>query len=719
MTAISTFGPVLDIIPVDDFVVAVYAINNDNNFVVINAGLGLDGPFYRVATYLPNGELISEQQFDATSATPGGGANGASAPDFLEVRPDGTIIGLFVNGGRDASVRIFSADGEPISDFITVPLAQPASAGPSLNFNLDVGADGSFYVTSSGGLFNGTQQVVSNLTFGSRNQAADIEVVRYNADGELSNGGPIVVNNAGPALLGDAQINGQGSAVLDNGNLVVAWRDDGATYSGVGNFLRTLDGVQLAIIQGENVTILPVHRAVLRENENGELGSFDNVGQQLPTVVSFDDGGFAVLYGFQPGFSSQNGAVHREVNFYNSAGTQVSGPHLVDDTAQFTEYTFVAVNGTNLGNVLAYVRTEAATQSLDLVIIRQDGDGNVTQEMLDLGPVAIGSSGAVVENVYVNDDGLLHITYDIPGDSVPITLRIAITEDGAQIQNGGNIADTLNGTSDRDFLSGGDGNDTINAASGDDYIEGNAGADTLNGDAGDDDLYGGDGADVISGGNGNDTLNGGDGNDTLDGGGGIDTVNGSARTEDWVVNLGSGVALITGVESNTLTSIENFIAGSGDDTVFGSADDNVLRGNVGEDLLAGLDGVDTLDGGAGDDSLAGGNGDDTLMGGAGDDRLFGNNDNDTIYGGAGNDFTNGGNGDDTIFGGDDDDTVLVGGAGNDEIHGEDGNDAINGSAGDDDLFGDDGNDNLFGGDGEDTLNGGSGNDTLGGLGDDW
>jgi len=241
--------------------------------------------------------------------------------------------------------------------------------------------------------------------------------------------------------------------------------------------------------------------------------------------------------------------------------------------------------------------------------------------------------------------------------------------------------------------------------------------DDISGSPGDDLLGGGLSDDILSGNNGNDTLIGGLGNDMLNGGLGVDTVDGSGRTENWVVNLGSGVALITGVESNSLSSIENFLGGSGDDRVFGSIEDNELIGNDGEDLLAGLDGADTLDGGLGDDSLAGGNGNDTLIGGDGNDRLFGNNDNDTIFGGAGNDFTNGGNGDDVIFGGDDDDTILVGGAGNDEIHGEAGNDAINGSAGDDELFGEEGNDNLFGGDGEDTLNGGSGNDTLGGLGD--
>ena len=725
MTTVSTFGPILDIVPVDDNDVAVYAIDNDNNFVVINGGNGLDGPFYRVATYAPDGELISEVQFDATSATPGGGANGASAPDFLEVRPDGTMIGLFINGNTSV-VRIFSEDGAPISDFIEVPVAN-SSTGPSVNFNLDVGADGSFYVTSTGGLFNPTQQVVSDSAFGSRNQGADIEVVRYNADGELSNGGPVIANGGSTALLADAQFNGQGSAVLDNGNLVVAWRDGGATYIDDGNFVTTLDGVQLAIIEGENTTVLPVHLAGLNDNGITGLSAVNTVGQQEPTVVSFDEGGFAVLYGFQPGFPSQNGAVHREVIFYNSAGTQVSGPHLVDDSAQFSEYTFVAVNDTNLGNVVAYVRADSITENLDLVIIRQDGDGNVTQEAIDLGPVAVGPRGAAVENVYVNDDGLLHITYQILGDPVPITQRIAITEGDAQIQNGGDIADTLNGTDDRDFLLGGGGNDTINAASGDDYIEGNAGADTLNGNAGDDDLFGGGGADAVSGGSGDDTLNGGAGNDTLNGGAGRDVLNGGAGidTADYSSADASVRASLTTPSTNTgdaagdsFIDIENLTGSEFDDVLVGDTGDNGLSGNAGTDVIFSFAGADTLNGGAGNDRLFGGDDDDTLNGGSEDDFLVGGSGADVLNGDAGNDVLFGVVGDDNLFGGTGDD-VLLGGTGANGLFGEDGNDELRGQGGDDVLDGGAGDDLLAGATGVDTLFGGIGNDTLfGGVSND-
>ena len=108
--------------------------------------------------------------------------------------------------------------------------------------------------------------------------------------------------------------------------------------------------------------------------------------------------------------------------------------------------------------------------------------------------------------------------------------------------------------------------------------------------------------------------------------------------------------------------------------------DYAIRGTDGDDLhtangLYGDDeGDDTIYGNAGDDHIRGGAGDDTLYGGAGDDRVFGDGGDDTIYGGAGDDhiFAEGGNdtlyggrGDDYVSGGDGGTNLLYGGAGAD------------------------------------------------------
>ena len=109
---------------------------------------------------------------------------------------------------------------------------------------------------------------------------------------------------------------------------------------------------------------------------------------------------------------------------------------------------------------------------------------------------------------------------------------------------------------------------------------------------------------------------------------GIDTIDLSTDTDDQVIRLGVGeISDVYGLIGNLIigpdTVIENVIAGSGDDLIFGNEADNRLRGNDGDDLLWGDLGKDKLYGGAGDDILNGGLGNDYIVGGAGFDVLSG------------------------------------------------------------------------------------------------
>ncbi len=174
---------------------------------------------------------------------------------------------------------------------------------------------------------------------------------------------------------------------------------------------------------------------------------------------------------------------------------------------------------------------------------------------------------------------------------------------------------------------------------------------------------------------------------------------------------------------------DNLYGGNGNDTIVGQGGDDLILGEAGNDRLDGDAGDDVLVGGAGNDTLIGDAGRDTLIGGTGDDQIEGGDGNDALTGGDGNDRIDGGNGNDTIAGGAGNDSIyggdgndsITGGAGNTLVRGGDGNDTIIGeyntlSA---ELYGDNGNDLITGSDGNDTLNGGNGNDTLnGGQGND-
>ncbi|MDZ4119744.1 calcium-binding protein, partial [Phaeovulum sp.] len=217
-------------------------------------------------------------------------------------------------------------------------------------------------------------------------------------------------------------------------------------------------------------------------------------------------------------------------------------------------------------------------------------EGGVGNDLIDGGA---GTDWAIFTGTAATTVNLALTTAQVTGHGTDILLRIENVLSGS-----GN--DRLIGNALDNFLSAGAGNDTL---------EGSAGNDSLDGGAGNDTLDGGDGNDTLRGGPGNDRLNAGAGDDLIDGGDGVDTAV-FASTAPVTVDLRIATAQDTGLGLDTLVSIENVTAGSGNDRLIGNAGANVLIGNAGND---------SLDGGAGNDTLNGGLGNDVLTGGAGAD----------------------------------------------------------------------------------------------------
>lgn len=358
------------------------------------------------------------------------------------------------------------------------------------------------------------------------------------------------------------------------------------------------------------------------------------------------------------------------------------------------------------------------------------------------------------------------------GGDLPDFLDGGIGDDQIKGNSGG---DRVFGGEGRDTAFGGFGRDTMYGGAGNDLLLGEYDADVLFGEDGDDNVRGqggsgdrvsgGDGDDTAAGGSGNDVLvesgdfnfrltrsrllgrgndlaitnefaliTGGDGNNLLDGrsaqgigvwfrgGGGNDTIFGSAGRDDLrgdagndLIIAGVGNDVVFGGDGNDDLRGEagaDVISGDdGDDLVDGGSDDDVLNGNSGSDSLRGTGGDDVLNGGEGDDELRGGDGADSLNGGAGQDELLGEADADVISGGDGDDRATGGDGDDLI-GGDAGNDRIFGGAGSDRLSGGTGGDNIHGGPGADIIHGDDGSDWLFGNEDADSLYGGQGRDGL-------
>ena len=319
--------------------------------------------------------------------------------------------------------------------------------------------------------------------------------------------------------------------------------------------------------------------------------------------------------------------------------------------------------------------------------------------------------------------------------------------------------DQITGSLGVDFVQAGDGNDTIDGAGGND---------TLNGEQGDDVFLHGEGLDRLIGGAGSDTVDYGELNTPIT----VDLSTAFDGYSDVVINSD-----LADSEIDEVNTIENIIAGSGDDSLTGDTEDNRLVGAGGQDTLTGGGGNDILDGGADTDTVdystsagaiavnleldvdnvfvdesnidtlidiervIGSDFDDVLGGGDQDDQFEGGQGDDRLLGGEGSNVLDGGEGErDTADFSNISDSVRVdlGGALDSEgyvvaTHGAQADQLKNiedliGSGNDDELTGNDldqiiaggsGNDVIDGAAGNDELNGGEGTDDVsGGAGDD-
>jgi len=165
---------------------------------------------------------------------------------------------------------------------------------------------------------------------------------------------------------------------------------------------------------------------------------------------------------------------------------------------------------------------------------------------------------------------------------------------------------------------------------------------------------------------------------------GDSVVDGGAGSDTLVFNF-AGAALTYTVNANKPTNFENLVGTTGDDTLTGDANANIIYGGVGLDTLNGGDGNDTLYGDItayqannnynwSDDSnwssypgysyrqgggLSKGIWYQHGWSGTGKDSLYGGSGNDTLYGAAGDDTLDGGTGADILAGGPGADTFVI------------------------------------------------------------
>lgn len=290
-----------------------------------------------------------------------------------------------------------------------------------------------------------------------------------------------------------------------------------------------------------------------------------------------------------------------------------SGQIAVDRLASFGTAVTVDANAdytiTNSGEIIG------ASPALTGIGIALSGAGTHT----------INNSGLI--------SGLIGIRNESPGNGIENVTNSGTIEGFVVLGNG---HDTLvNSGVIESNVSMGSGNDTVTIeATG--TVLGFIGLDD-----GNDTLNGSDGIEQVFDGTGNDkyTLLGGDDiykvlfvsatldkADAVNGGAGYDTFDASQITTAMLINLdtvghagiGKTSAFLDPNQRDQLVSFERVIAGSGNDTIYGSAAANEIFGGDGGDYINGLAGNDRLHGGANVGITF-----DTLVGGAGRDHLWG------------------------------------------------------------------------------------------------
>ena len=200
-------------------------------------------------------------------------------------------------------------------------------------------------------------------------------------------------------------------------------------------------------------------------------------------------------------------------------------------------------------------------------------------------------------------DGIDTVSYADSYSVVNVNLNITTSQDwgasGDTIENVENLigsaySDILAAKSTGSTIHGGDGYDTIDGAAGNDTLYGDEGNDSIYAGDGDDTVYGNEGDDVLYGQGGNNILIGGAGEDILNGFTGVSTASYDGSASAVTVNLDTNVNTGGDAEGDLLYGINSIIGSSNNDSLYGNAIENIIRGGLGNDTITGGDGADVF-----------------------------------------------------------------------------------------------------------------------------
>ncbi|NOT42738.1 MAG: hypothetical protein HOP13_19850 [Alphaproteobacteria bacterium] len=459
---------------------------------------------------------------------------------------------------------------------------------------------------------------------------------------------------------------GDETDTIDGGDDIDTLEYRGTAANNTARFL--FDGSAITAIAGGSITNVEVFNLDL--GDGVDTLSYDPNGAPITTAAITVDLETGTASGFNSvvGVENATGGNGDDLFIGNAGNNTFVGQggrdtySLASTTAGATITTGSATSAEAGTDTLAQIENYIGSQGNDSIIVNGgvnliDGqDGNDTLNAGGGADTVLGGAGndTILYNLGDGAD-----TVDGGDDTDTLVINgsaagnnLGVVFDGTRLTNiaGGAISNvetvTLNMLGGTDTLSyatstaGVTVNLAVGTASGFASV---ASVENVIGGSGDDVFTSGAGANNFQGNGGADRFVAtvGDGNDTFAGGAGADTLDLSGTTANATVTLTAATSTQIGTDS--LSDIENFIGGTGNDTItFGNGVNNI-NGGGGNDVIVAGAGADIILGGAGNDTISGGTGNDTMNGGAGTDVfLFTTNfGNDTI---AGFDFNPGGGG---------------------------------------------------------------------------
>ncbi|MGE4254642.1 MAG: hypothetical protein AB7E84_05435 [Xanthobacteraceae bacterium] len=526
-------------------------------------------------------------------------AGGQYVSNITELAGAGFVVTWYgkedgISIGNDIWGRIYNANGVPVGN----------------DFRINTTTTGEQTVPSITGLGDGRFVVTwSSYEGGTLN---DIRARIYNGDGTPA-GNEFIVNttsDGGQAL--------PSITALSDDRFVVAWEswEDGTASLDIRARIYNADGTPTGDDFVVNTTTIADQRA--------------------PSITAMDGGRFAVSWFSYPDGSSND----IRARIYNADGTPAGGDFVVNTmTGGQVDPDITALGGGGLvvtwqsGNgvhndihaVILKFTTTAATLTLqnaakalventDTTFRVKVADIVVTDDGVGTNYLALSGADAALFEIF---DGDLYLksgtVLDYEGGNT--TLDVTVAVDDPEVEG---APDSLQSLSiqitdvNENFITNGNRGGQITGTARDDVIDGQGGNDTINAGAGNDTVIGGTGLDKVNAGDGDDTIIAtiGDGLDVYSGGAGADTLDMSGIPAPATINLALSFASSAQTAFDSLSSIENAIGGSGNDTITGNGAANRLDGRGGDDII---------EAGGGNDIVMGGTGNDTMNGGAGND----------------------------------------------------------------------------------------------------